>query len=166
MWLNHTHAMMHSCVWHDSFIRVTWFILIESQYSRALGSLSWKHASVTWLIHTCAMTQAHSHVWLDVFTRVMWPLLVESHNSEFSWVSFQWNVTQAHSHVWLDAFMCVTQCTCEHMWLWLCFPPALVVYMWLCVMQDSISVFHFFSCDSDSASRTVTHVAYIHCAKD
>ena len=60
--------MTHSCVWRDSFMRVTWLShACDVSHSRVWRD-SFMH--VTWLIHACDMT--HSCVWRDVFICVTW----------------------------------------------------------------------------------------------
>jgi hypothetical protein len=60
---------------------------------------------------------------------------------------------------------------CDKNWktcyIWtLCTTWILIVYTWLCVTQTCICLFHSFSCVSDSASRTVTHVTGVYCIED
>jgi len=76
---NTTHSHVHSHVWQDSCVCVTWFIrvcvtwLIKPQYrpERSLTcdvtrSDAWQDSFTTFLIHMCDMT--HSLVWHDSFT--------------------------------------------------------------------------------------------------
>ena len=60
------HQRRHFCVWHDSFIRVTWLIpTLDMTHSYVWHD---SFIRVTWLIHTCDMT--HSYVWHNSFIRV------------------------------------------------------------------------------------------------
>ena len=80
--------MAHSCVWHDSFVCVTWLIhMCDTTHSYV-----W-HGSficVTWLIHVCDMP--HSYVWHDSFICVTWLFHM---------------CDMPHSYVWHDSFLCV-----------------------------------------------------------
>ena len=70
------HDMTHSCVWHDSFVRVTWLIrtcdMTHSYMCDMTHSYVWHDSfiCVTWLIRMCDTT--HSYVWHDSFTCVTW----------------------------------------------------------------------------------------------
>ena len=62
--------MTHWCVWHDSFMCVTWLIdVCDTTHSCVWHDSFVAHAfiCVTWLIHTCDMT--HSYVWHDSFNK-------------------------------------------------------------------------------------------------
>jgi len=66
--LMRVHRWPMSCVWHDSFVCVTWCIhMCDMTYSHV-----WNDAfiCVAWLIHMCDMT--HSYVWHDSFICVTW----------------------------------------------------------------------------------------------
>jgi len=72
------------CVWHDSFIWVTWLVCICDMMHSCVC-----HKQL--LIHMCGMT--HLDVWLDSFTYVTWLI----HMCDMT-----------HSHVWHDSSICVT----------------------------------------------------------
>ena len=73
--------MTHSYVWHDSFLRGTWFIHTCDMTCPYVWHDSF--ICVPWLVHTCDMT--HAHVWHDSFIRV-------------TWLMHMWDMT--HSRVW------------------------------------------------------------------
>jgi len=80
--------MTHSCVWHDSFIYMTW------------------------LIHMCDVT--NSHVWSDAFIRVIWLIHVWHTNTSYAWhdpfIRVIWLIHMCdttNSYVWHASFMCV-----------------------------------------------------------
>jgi len=67
--------MTHLCVWHDSFIYVTWLIFICD-----LTHLYMWHDSsicVTWLIYICDMT--HLYMWHDSSICVTWLIYICIH---------------------------------------------------------------------------------------
>jgi len=79
-----------SCVWHDSFIRVTW------------------------LIHTCDMTlvyvrdMTHSYVWYDSFICVTWLFHTGDMTLSYGWHDSCIRVTwQLHTCEY-DSFLCVS----------------------------------------------------------
>ena len=67
--LIHTGDMAHSCVWHDSFIRVTWLL---HTWVRSTTAFLPAFICVTWLVHTHDMNLLY--VWHDFFIRVTWPI--------------------------------------------------------------------------------------------
>jgi len=79
----------NSCVWHDSFISVTWLTYMCDMTHSCVWCDSF--ICVIWLIHMCAMTR--SYVWYDSFICVPWLV----HMCDMS-----------HSCVWHDSFICVT----------------------------------------------------------
>ena len=85
--------MTPSCVWHDSFICVTW-----------------RHDSfirVTWLIHMCDMT--HSYVWHDSFMCVTWLIRMSDMTHSYEWHdSFSYSWHNSFSFVWHHSLICVT----------------------------------------------------------
>jgi len=78
--------MIHSCVWHDQFMCVTWPLHVCDM----TPSCVWHDPfmCVTWPIHVCDMT--HSCAWHDPFMCVTWPIHVRD---------------MTHSCVWHDPFM-------------------------------------------------------------
>jgi len=82
--------MTHSCVWHDSFMCVTWLIHVCDM----THSCAWHESfmCVTWLAHVCDMTR--SCVWHDSFSCMPWLFHVGD---------------MTHPCVWEDSFMCVTE---------------------------------------------------------
>jgi len=130
--LIHTCDMTHSHVWHDSFICVTWRMLMcDVTYSPvwhdSFTYVTWliqmcdkTHAHVghdsftcvTWLIHTCKTT--HLRVWHDSFVCVTWPHSHVWHDPFICDLS--------HSYMWHSSFMCVTwhirMCDMTHSYVW------------------------------------------------
>ena len=68
-WLIHICDMTHSCMWHDSFLCVTWPIHTRDM-TKALEAGAYSRWTGSWLIHMCDMT--HSYVRSDSFIRVTW----------------------------------------------------------------------------------------------
>jgi len=132
-------CVQHPCVWHDSFICVTWRIRMCDM----TDSHVWHDSSiyVTWLIHMCDMT--HSHEWRGSFICVTWSIhIYDTTHDSFMWVTWRihtrlYDTTQdsfirmnalschshewvmccvvqdmTHSYVWHDPFICVT----SHEW--------------------------------------------------
>ena len=78
-----------TCVWHDSFISVTWLIhMCDMPHSYAWFDL---FVCVTLLIRMCDMT--HSYVQHNAFIRATWRI----HMCDMT-----------HSYVWHDSFICAT----------------------------------------------------------
>jgi len=74
--------MNHSCVWHDSFICVSWHIhMCDMTHSYLWHDL---FTCVTWPIHICDMT--HAYVWHDTCICVSW--LIHRLGSFEFWRSF------------------------------------------------------------------------------
>ena len=95
--------MTHSCVWHDSFIRVTWLIHVWHD----------SFICVTWLIHMCAMT--HSYMSHNSFICVTWLIhmcdMTHSYVWHDSFICVPWLIhmcDMTHSYVWHDSFICET----------------------------------------------------------
>jgi len=65
-WLIHMCDMTHSCVWHDSFMRVTYSFIC-----------------LTWLIHMCDVT--HSYVLRDSFICVTWLIRMRDVTHSYVW---------------------------------------------------------------------------------
>jgi len=81
----------HSCVWHDSFIWVTWlFLLCHTNHSYVWHNL---FICVTRLINMYDMT--HLYPWPDSLTCMTWHVDV-------------CDITHSHSCVWHDSMICVT----------------------------------------------------------
>jgi len=90
-WLMHMCDLTHSYVWHESFICMTRPNDWDLREFCSSGCV-WHDSfiRVTWLIHMCDMTQ--SYLWHDLFMR-----------------SAALDVCgMPHSHVWRDSFICVT----------------------------------------------------------
>jgi len=110
--------MTHSCVWHDSFMCVTWLIHVCDMTHAMCDmthSCAWHDSvkCVTWLSHVCDMT--HSYVWHDSFICVTWLIHVCDMTHSYSWhdsficVTWLFHVCDmTHSCVWHDSFICVT----------------------------------------------------------
>jgi len=103
--------MTHSCVWHDSFICVTWPIHMRDM----THSCVWHDSSicVTWLIFMRDMT--HSYVWHDSYICVTWLMFMRDMTHSCvchdSFVSVTWHIHMRDmtcSYVWNDSFICVT----------------------------------------------------------
>jgi len=69
---------VHSYVWHDSFICVTWLIHLFERDS-----------------FECSQHPVHLHVWLDAFMLVIW-----------IWLFHMYDMT--HPYAWHDVFICET----------------------------------------------------------
>ena len=81
--------MTRWCVWHDSFIWVTWLVdMCDMTHSYVWHDL---FRCVTWLIHMFDMT--HSDVWHDSFIRMIF---------------FIQMCDMTHADEWHDLFICVT----------------------------------------------------------
>jgi len=101
---------MHTYMWHDSFICVTWLFhvcdtcldyFIEHDPAHLRSPSNTCIRCVTWLIHMCDMTP--SYVWHDIFISSSTKLpsgLLSLTNSHMCDVT--------HSYVWHDSFICVT----------------------------------------------------------
>ena len=113
-WLMHVRDTTHVCVWHDSYIYVTWLIwqgegiwIVLAWYMYVCDMThAWMwHTSfvyVTWLMYVCDVT--HSYVWHDSFICV-------------TWLIHMCDVT--HSYVWHDSFICVTWLTWQGEGIWI-----------------------------------------------
>ena len=125
-WLILVFDMTHSCVWHDSFIRVTWLILCVTwltHMSDMTHSCVWHDSlirvnsfmCVTWLIHMCDMT--HSSVWHNSSICLTW--LIDSRDRlihmwhdtlnidvDVTWHIYKYDMTL--KNVWHDSFTCAT----------------------------------------------------------
>ena len=132
----HARDMVHSSVWHDSFIHVTWLIHIRDMAHPYMWHDSLIY--VTWLIHMCHMTlpyvshdaficvtrlihtcdMAHLYVWHGWFTHVT--RLIHMQFSFRAWHAFNLHILsfirvtwRIHtydmtSYVRHDAFTCMT----------------------------------------------------------
>ena len=96
---------IHSYVWHDSFVRVTWLIRMYI----VTYSYEWldSFVRVTWLIHMCDMTQIplwfqHDAAFWFIRTCAMTPSYVHPH--AFIWVTrlVVRMCDMTHSYVWHD----------------------------------------------------------------
>jgi len=127
--------MVHSYVWHDAFICVTWLIRVYDM----THSYAWHDSliCVTRLVDMCDMT--HSYVWHDSFVCVTWLMHMcdmthscvrhDSHTPD-KWrkwyLIFVRNgmgiCDMAHSFVWHDSFVCATwlihMCDMTHSYVW------------------------------------------------
>ena len=92
--------MTHSCVWHDSFMCVTWLIHMCDMTHSCVWHYSFIY--VTWLIHMCDMT--HSYV-LRVSCDMTYPYVY--HDSIHVCDMTHLYIWHTHSCVPYDAFMCV-----------------------------------------------------------
>jgi len=121
--------MTHSCVWHDSCVRVISLIYVWQVHERMPG-LSIPIVCVTWLIYMCAMTR--SCVWHHSFTCGRFMRGCQA----FPFLSYAWH----------DSFICVTWlvCACD-------MTPLCVTGPWedarpfhscfTCRMRDMIALF-------------------------
>jgi len=106
-WLLHMCDMTHSYVWHDSCVRVTCLIhkCVMSHWYVWYDSF----ICVTWLLH-----MTHSYVWHDSFMCVTWLI----HTCDMT--PYTYDMT--HSCVWHDSFTCVTwlirMCDMTHSYVW------------------------------------------------
>jgi len=93
----------HLCVWHDSFVWVTWLIRVCDITHSCVWNDSF--VCVTWLIRMFDMT--HLCVWHDSFVCETWIIPA---------------CDMTHSCVRHDSFVCVTWliCVCcmTHSWVW------------------------------------------------
>jgi len=108
------HDMIHSYVWHDSFIRVTWPI---HSYDMT-HSYIWHDQFIRYI---CTCDTTHSYVWHDSFTR-------DISVSYVTWLIHTWNHRLICEVMWHDSFVRVTRLihTCDmthsyvpyryHMW--------------------------------------------------
>ena len=132
----HTHTHTHSCVWHDSFICVTWLIRMCDMTHVWHDSF----ISVTWLIHMCDMTHLYD------LTQI---IRVNESCHTYKWVmSLEWGGSHAESciclyliiHMCTQSFICVTwrihKCDMMHSHVWhdLCTCVTCLIHM--CDMTD------------------------------
>ena len=104
-WTIHECDMTHSCVWHDSFMRVTWLIYACDM----THSCVWHDSvtSATWLINKCDMI--HLRLWHDLrlwhgsFIGVTWP--VHEWHDPHVYMSIMTHIC-IYLHIY-DSFMCV-----------------------------------------------------------
>jgi len=120
---------MHSYVWHDSFICVTWLIHMCDM----THSYVWHDSfiCVTWCIHMCDMLC--SHVRYEPFIRVTWPIHMFDFSHSYAWrvwfMCVTWRIHMCdmphhmcgmmHSHVWHGSFIYASFAT-----------PTLLTYYW------------------------------------
>ena len=90
--------MTPSCVWHDSFICVTWLLHMCNMTPWYVWHDSF--ICVTWLIHTCEMT--HSYLWHEAL------LSLVRHDSPVcvTWLTRMCDMT--HPYVCHDSLECVS----------------------------------------------------------
>jgi len=78
-WLIHRCDMTHSCAWHDSFICAAWHYFCVRRYS-CVGVSPWL-VSMTWLVYTCICVgwlssclrhETFTRVWHDSFICGTW----------------------------------------------------------------------------------------------
>jgi len=94
-YLWHVCDMTHSCLWHDSFIRVTWPVHMCDTHMTHLCVWHESFICVTWLIYGCDMTP--SYVWHDSFMGVTWGL----HMCDATYVYMIW-LRWVMSHIWTN----------------------------------------------------------------
>ena len=136
-WHIHTCEVIHLCVWHDSFIRVTWQIYMQDTVAYTcqfvhMRAFIW----VSWRIHMCDMT--HPYAWNDWFIFVTWLLHVCDMTYSYAghggaYMSVRGQIQRlyvfriegpswGYSYVWHDSFIFVTWffCVCDimhpHVW--------------------------------------------------
>jgi len=110
--------MTHSCVWHGSFLCLTWLIHVcdmTHSYVWHDSFCVWHDSLIclTWLIHVCDMTHSyvwtHSCVWHDSFICVTWLIHLCDITHPFVWHDSLTRVT--------DSFICdMTPSTSTLMW--------------------------------------------------
>ena len=89
VWLVHMCDMTPSCMWHESFIYVTWLICVP------------------WLTHMCDVSL--SHVRHDSFIRVTGLMHMYDMTHSYVWQHSGIHMCDmAHSYVWHDSSICVT----------------------------------------------------------
>jgi len=127
----------YSYVWHDLFIRVTWFI----HRCDMTHIYVWHDSCIyaTWLIHMCDMT--HSYVRHDSFIRVTWlnHICDMTHlyfcSKKLNFPPFICDMT--HSYVWHDSFVCVAwlihMCHMTHSYVWY---DSFICVAWLIHMRN------------------------------
>ena len=126
--LIHTCHLTHSCVWHDSFICVTWIIHLSVRCDSLVSGCAVTHLIHEW-IHSCDLTHPYvwynsCSVWPDSFIRVTWLI----HSCDLT-----------HSYVWYNS------CSVR--------PDSSICVIWLiymCVPRES-----FVSACHDSLHRAV-----------
>jgi len=104
--------LTHSCVWHDSFICVTWLICTCDM----THSYVWYDSfiCVTGLIHTCDMT--HSYVWHNSFICVTWLAhmcdMTSPYVCHYLFIRMTWLILicdMTHFDIWHDSFSFVAR---------------------------------------------------------
>ena len=129
--LLHIYDMIYSCVWHGSFMCVTWLIhVIDMTHLYAFTCVTWVQTMwgrwkwttsyirhdwfkcVTWLIYVCDMTHLYA------FTCVTWLITWELTQSRGDGNGLLHIYDMTHSCVWHGSFMCVTWLTYLHPHVW------------------------------------------------
>jgi len=106
----HATSLSFTCVLHDAFMCVTWFIHLcdlTHWYVWHDSLIVWHDSSmcVTWPIDMCDMT--HSYMWHDSMICEIWSIDL---------------CDMAHSYAWHDSLICVTwlihTCDMTHSYVW------------------------------------------------
>ena len=124
-----------SCVWRDSFMCVTWLVLVcdVTHSCVSWGKTRMSCASyVTWILHMCDTTDPY--VWHDSFICVTWLInvcdMTPVYVLHYSFLCVTWLIHICHEsrleypafHVWRDSFTCVTRlslmCDMTHSYVW------------------------------------------------
>jgi len=142
--------LIHICVWHDSFICVTWLI----------------HICVTWRIHMCGMTHpymcdmTHSYVWHDSFI-YLWHAACMCVTCSFLYVIQNWEcLTKIHMAVCVDNRNELITVTCSfhlyiciyvsifHLWIY--------IHIYVYAEPGSMSLIQKWACHTHA--RIMSHI--------